>query len=288
MLELSAVPPPKRNGEADPPKELSYWRKMERWHTSLAVSSIVYFVYRSQGSPTFTKYPFEVKPNDMFGLFFIFMFLLTKKATHLIFAINPARNVFMVLLQSIFRRLDISGETTEEYIRDVISAAFQLTLAYSIRRFCVLRKIGKNTGWEHRVPYASAHLNKTADKIISFILCASAIVLVVLSLKKHTENFTSLGQPYHGFKVALAVLLGISEEVTWREACLDDSNNAAQSFIWGMNHLVVGEGMDNPFVYGFVSLVYAFALGVCKTRWMRYLHHASIEYFIMDNLISPT
>ena len=45
-------------------------------------------------------------------------------------------------------------------------------------------------------------------------------------------------------------------------------------------HLVVGEGMSSPWLYGFITLVFAFALGLVpkRARAARYWIHVMIEY----------
>ena len=121
---------------------------------------------------------------------------------------------------------------------------------------------------------------------LTVIFVLAGVVLFGISLDKHTAHFTSWGA-YHGYKILLAIPLGISEEVSWREAHLEDTNNLYQALVWGLNHLVVGEGMSSPWLYGFITLVFAFALGLVpkKFRAARYWVHVMIEYFVMDNLV---
>ena len=256
-------------------------------HAVLIVSTCVYFVYRARGSPTFTKEPFQVKPNDAFGLFFLAAFLFTKRGVHLIYAINPARNVFLLAIQTIFPSLSASGIAEVEFQRDVVSAAFQLSFAYSVLTFVRLCPIGKEGSQIRKaVPFASTRANVILDRFFTALFFVSSGILFFLGLRNHTENFTQLGKN-HGYKILLSILLGISEEVTWREATLRDTNNTIQAIIWGVNHLVVGEGMNSPVLYGVVSFVYAFALGASQLKSARYANHVGIEYFIMDNLIKP-
>ena len=109
---------------------------------------------------------------------------------------------------------------------------------------------------------------------------------MVLACVQHTDGLTGAGAD-HGYKLLLALLLGVSEEVSWREAFLEDTSNFSQAFVWGVNHLVVGEGMSNPWLYGFVAFIYAYLLGVSRLRAVRYANHSAIEYLIMDNLVKP-
>mmetsp|Transcript_37763 Transcript_37763/g.85177 ORF Transcript_37763/g.85177 Transcript_37763/m.85177 type:complete len:366 (+) Transcript_37763:1-1098(+) len=250
-----------------------------------AIVSCGYFVYRSRGSPTFTHHAFRLKPNDAWGILFAIMFGITRRASYLVYAINPFRNLVLVALQEMFTNLQVE-ETGPEFWRDIISTVVQLSSALLIKRLVAPKPIGLGTQVTRAMPFASDFAHRLLSLIFTAVFVISALVMVFLGAKQHTDDFANYGfSDFHGRKIVLAVLLGTSEEVTWREAYLDDNNNFLQAFTWGMNHLVVGEGMDNPFVYGLVSFLYAFVLGLSEYRLARYSNHSAIEYLIMDNLV---
>ena len=123
---------------------------------------------------------------------------------------------------------------------------------------------------------------------VAVILLLQTVGLTLFAMNTHTCGFSSLTTRNHGYKVVLSILLGVSEEVSWREAYMGDSDNLLQAFVWGMNHLVVGEGMSSPVLYGLVSFLYAFILGMCDSKVIRYGSHAAIEYFVISNLVKES
>ncbi|CAE7223168.1 unnamed protein product [Symbiodinium natans] len=256
--------------------------------------TVVYFVYRSQELSIFTPHAYELQPSDAIGLLFVASFLVARKPSYLIYAINPFRNVILVGLQEVF---PILSETrpNPEYYRNIASATVQLLCGLAILAFTTPQPIGTGTSWALQVwglgfrallrlcqSFAPA-----GAKTVNTLLLLTAVAATVSALEKQSESFTNFMSEDHGLKIIFSVLLGISEEVSWREVYMADNNNSLQAFTWGMNHVVAGTGMDNPLVYGLVSGGYAFLLGATDFRSLRYFHHAAVEYFVIDNLVRP-
>lgn len=258
----------------------------------------LYEFYRSRGAPTFELTPFSLSYNDLFGLSFLLLFLLTRRPSYLVFAINPARNGLLKALQASVPHLRLE-EVNPEFYRNIVSSSFQLLSAFAIAMLATPRPIAFKflLGREAQINcvpskgegrFASVCENSAKNRfgiIVAALLVSAGVGCTVYALIRHTDNFTDWLSEDHGLKIILALLLGVSEEVTWREACMNDTNNLVQAAIWGLNHFVVGEGMDDPLVYGIATFGYAWALGVCPYRLPRYFSHVAIEYLVMDNLV---
>ena len=99
--ETSDSPPPGPSGLSSKKALTKYLGKLveleNNWHLFFAVICSCYFVYRSQGKPTFTTAPFSVGLNDAWGVLFLAAFAVTRRRTYLVFLINPLRNVLLLL-----------------------------------------------------------------------------------------------------------------------------------------------------------------------------------------------
>jgi len=258
-------------------------------------TTVVYFVYRSQELSIFTPHAYTVRPIDAIAcLLFVGSFLVTRKPSYLIYAINPFRNVVLVALQEMFPLLS-ETRVNPEYYRNIASASVQLLCGLAILAFTKPQPIGSGKSWALQVPCLDAacclqHRSRWKKGVactVNILLLVTAIAATAIALEKQSEGFTNFMSEDHGLKIMFSVLLGISEEVSWREVYMADNNNSLQAFTWGMNHVVAGTGMDNPLVYGLVSGSYAFLLGITDFRSLRYFHHAAVEYFVFDNLVKP-
>lgn len=266
-------------------------KQKEVWYVLM---TMLYFVYRSQEESIFTPKAFSLRWNDLVGLIFIVSFLLTRKPSYLVYAINPFRNVVMILLQTIWPRMK-AEETNPEYYRNISSASIQLCSACAIWFLTTPQPIGVGTRWALEMPCLDTSclrgrmscLKKWLTRVVNFLLIATGIAAVLMALEKQTHGFHSLHTEDHGWKIILSVVLGVAEEGTWRNVYMADNNNSMQAFTWGVNHIVAGTGMNNPWVYGVVSGSYAFCLGVTPYVTLRFFHHAAVEYFVIDNLVKP-
>ncbi|CAJ1340328.1 unnamed protein product [Effrenium voratum] len=255
---------------------------------------MVYFVYRSQEPSIFTPMAFELRWADLTGLLFVLSFAVTRKPSYLIFAINPWRNVILVGLQGLFPILR-ETQTNPEYYRNILSASVQLLSGLCILAFTKPQPIGLGTIWQKQVPCFEIEcletrkscLEKWTQRVVNFLLVVSGILATALALEKQSAGFSDFMSEDHGWKIIMSVVLGISEEVSWRQVFMADNNNTLQAWVWGMNHVVAGTGMDDPLTYGLVSGAYAFLLGISRFISLRYFHHAAVEYFVIDNLVKP-
>eukprot|EP00434_Breviolum_minutum_P003172 symbB.v1.2.002791.t1/scaffold150.1/size295742/10 len=105
-------------------------------------------------------------------------------------------------------------------------------------------------------------LKKWLKRFVNLLLVTTGVAAVAIALEKQTDHFRTLHTEDHGWKIIFSVLLGMAEEVTWRTVYMADNNNSIQALTWGINHIVAGTGMKNPWLYGLVSGSYAFCLGV--------------------------
>eukprot|EP00439_Symbiodinium_sp_Y106_P077301 s767_g16.t1 len=270
-------------------------------------TTVVYFVYRSQELSIFTPHAYTVRPIDAIAcLLFVGSFL---PRSYLIYAINPFRNVVLVALQEMFPLLS-ETRVNPEYYRNIASASVQLLCGLAILAFTKPQPIGSGKSWALQVPCLDAacclqHRSRWKKGVactVNILLLVTAIAATAIALESLTcfpfqahvrysgtaarvslnGTMTTLQGWDHGLKIIFSVLLGISEEVSWREVYMADNNNSLQAFTWGMNHVVAGTGMDNPLVYGLVSGSYAFLLGITDFRSLRYFHHAAVEYFVIE------
>lgn len=261
------------------------------WYLAMTV---VYFVYRSQEISIFTPAAFELRWQDSAGLLFALSFLMTRKPSYLIYAINPFRNVLLVMLQAIFPELS-ERRTNPEYYRNICSASIQLCCGCAIWFFTTPQPIGDGTSWALQMPCLDGPclrerrpcFQKWFIRVVNSLLLLTGIAATVIALEEQTDSFRTLHTEDHGWKIILSIVLGISEEVSWRSVYMADNNNSIQAFTWGMNHVVAGTGIDNPWVYGIVSAAYAFLLGVSPSVGLRCFNHAAVEYFVIDNLVKP-
>ena len=251
--------------------------------------TVAYFVYRSQGAPTFTLEPFTVRANDLYGALFFAAFVLTRRRAYLVYAINPMRNGVLVCLQYASPGGALATETVQsEFWRDVLSAAFQMLcggiIAYSLlaRPFAPTLRHLLDTGSAAPTKHTPAH-----KRNVDFLLYFQAGACFCYALSQHTTGFT-VYDSLIWWKFLLAVVLGVAEEITWREAFMADTSWTLQAFVWGVNHLVVGEGMSSPWLYGLLAALYAMVLGSTEDRYARYASHIAIEFVVMDRLIHST
>lgn len=252
--------------------------------------TLLYFVYRSQEKSIFTPEAFQLRWHDLVGVLFLLSFLLLRKPSYLVYAINPFRNVVLVAFQLFFPRLR-DPETNPEYYRNILSASIQLCTATAIWWCTTPQPIGSGTCWKAEMPCLEKSrrscLKKWLKRFVNLLLVTTGVAAVAIALEKQTDHFRTLHTEDHGWKIIFSVLLGMAEEVTWRTVYMADNNNSIQALTWGINHIVAGTGMKNPWLYGLVSGSYAFCLGVTPYVTLRSFHHSAVEYFVIDNLVKP-
>mmetsp|Transcript_4877 Transcript_4877/g.8706 ORF Transcript_4877/g.8706 Transcript_4877/m.8706 type:complete len:340 (-) Transcript_4877:327-1346(-) len=265
----------------------------KRWHMFsscwYAFVTICYWFYRSQAPSMFTPDIFYVRLQDAVALLFVVSFAFTRKASYLVYAINPVRNCLMVALQEAIPSLQ-HKKVGPEFYRNIASALTQLSCAMLIYYLVKPQPIGTGTLLQEKLHCMGTDFEDkraSAKKAVTFLLTLTGLITVVLALQKQSRDFTDFDIENHGWKILFSLALGAGEEVTWRDVYMADNNNSIQAFTWGVNHVVAGVGMSNPWLYGLVSGGYAFTLGITDHRVARCLHHAAVEYFVIDNLIKP-
>eukprot|EP00440_Ansanella_granifera_P052682 gb/GFBE01057121.1/.p1 GENE.gb/GFBE01057121.1/~~gb/GFBE01057121.1/.p1 ORF type:complete len:364 (+),score=70.56 gb/GFBE01057121.1/:1-1092(+) len=274
----------------EPSEERSSWLRQLDWRLVFyGVVTCCYFVYRNQAPSMFTPAAFRFSWNDAWGLLFLAAFVVTRRASCLVYAINPVRNLIMVAAQSLVPNWQES-RVNPEFYRNIASACIQLSCALLMKLLVKPQPIGAGTAFAERTPCCDEkkpRLQRYSRHLMTALLGITAVGAIALAARKQTDEFADWLSEDHGLKILMSLVLGISEEVTWRDVYMADNNNCLQAFTWGMNHLVAGEGMSNPWLYGAVSGGYAFALGVTEYRAVRFLNHAAVEYFVIDNLVKP-
>jgi len=247
-------------------------------------ATMVYLYYRSIAKPTFDLNPFCVDPSGALGLVFIACFAATRRRTYLIYAVNPFRDVVLSAMQWIDPSLALRDERAE-LIRDTISALLQLACGLVALLYVVPQPMGRGTRWRRLVPFLEAE--GRSQKVLTRILVITAMIgPIVMFVVGHEMGYLNITDNYMALKIAMVIPLGMSEEISWREVVLQDTNNAIAALVWGTDHLVGGEGMSNPYLYGLVAVIYGFLLGILSPyRFPRYFSHASVEFVMMNSLI---
>lgn len=257
-------------------------------------ATLAYLWYRSMESPHFTlnqinsfrsveslNYTLNIGPVDIAALsaFSLAMFI-HPRAGYAVYAINPARNVFVDALEHAFPHL--RNETVDaEYDRNIISASFQAALA--LVTDYVFRGASSNNFVDDITLNVLDEEQKIKFKNILTVVMntVSAGIWAGGIYKNWGDNAATQLR-----KVLLAGTLGTSEEIMWRQAYLADTSNIWQALIWGATHGVSGEGpINSPVLYTLLTFAYALLLGWTDSKLTRYLNHAGVEYLIMDNLI---
>lgn len=254
-------------------------------------ATVAYLWYRSQAAATFDLNPFCLQWNDLWGLLFIACFVWTRRATYLIYSVNPIRDLILVAIQWQNPSMASRDYQTELY-RDIISAVVQLSIGLLVLHKVRKQPIGKGTKWADLIPgypdtEAVSSTRRLTFMVIILALSTPFIFFVGAEIIRYDLYLSDSKLSEVMLKLCMAVPLGMSEEVSWREVVLRDSNNSLAAVIWGLDHLVAGEGeISNPYLYGIAAVSYAFTMGFIRLyKIPRYFNHASVEFIALQSLI---
>ena len=255
----------------------------------LVLLSVGYLWYRSNSLATFDETPFLLQLNDIWGLVFLLAFAVTRRVTYLIYAINPIRDLVLASAEYVVPAL-AARDWNEEMARDILPAWLQHGIGLASLHYIRKQPIGRGTELGKLVPFADSDGPAVRNVTFWLLVVALSTPAIFVCVLAYVGDITARNMVWYRIilKLCLSIPLGMSEEICWREVVLLDTNNVIQTLVWGIDHVVSGEGYPlNKYLYGVVACTYGFALGVMHHyRLPRFFNHTMVEFLCIGLLFA--